>query len=222
MYLPIIGMVIFFGSSDLIKRLDFKKLKNLIPALAVIILFSITSFNYSSVYKDKMSFWQKAVADSPKSSDAHNGLATAYLMDGKLAEAEAEFLTTVELNPTDKRVHLLLGLYYLDQGQYDKAKEEFEKEIQIDSKQFVAYHGLGRIYAQDNNLKEAEKYFLKTLELNADYILARQDMVVLYFSQNKHPQAVAQLKELLKIQRPEAMHPQILKILEIYRKESSL
>jgi len=222
LYLPLIGIFIFFGSSDLVQRLDFKKLKNLIPALAVIILFSITSFNYGSVYKDKMTFWQKAVADSPKLSEAHNGLATAYLMDGKMAEAEAEFVTTVELNPTEKRVHLLLGLYYLNQGQYDKAKEKFEKEIQIDPEQFVAYHGLGRLYAQSNNLKEAEISFLKTLELNADYVLARQDLVVLYFSQNKHPQAVAQLKELLKIQQPEAMHPQILKILEIYRKESSL
>ena len=221
LYLPLIGILIFFGSSDLVKRVDFKKLRNLGPALAVIILFSILTLNYGSFYKDKMSFWQKAVADSPKLSEAHNGLGTAYLMDNKFSEAEAEFMTTIELNPTEKRVHLLLGLYYLDQGQYDKAKEEFEKEIKIDPGQFVAYHGLGRIYAQGSNLKEAEKYFLKTLELNADYVLARQDLVVIYFYQNKHPQAVAQLKELLKIQRPEAMHPQILKILEIYRKESA-
>lgn len=219
LYLPMVGMFIFFGSSDLIKRLDFKKFKILGPALVIIVLFSFLAFDYGGAYRGKMAFWQKAVADSPELSEAHNGLATVYLMDGKLAEAEAEFIITTELNPTEKRVHLLLGLYYLNQGQFDKAKKEFEKEIQIDPEQFVAYHGLGRIYAQDNDLKEAEKYFLKTLELKADYVLARQDIVVLYFSQNKHPQAVAQLKELLKIQKPEAMHPQILKILEIYKKE---
>ncbi|MDO8496197.1 MAG: tetratricopeptide repeat protein [bacterium] len=222
LYLPLIGILIFFASSDLIKRLDFKKLKNLGPALVVIILFSFITFNYSGVYKDKMSFWQKAVADSPQSFQAHNGLATAYLTDGKTEEAIAEFTKTLEINPEIRRVHLLLGLYYLDQGRYDEAKTEFEKEIKIDPQQFVAYHGLGRIYAQDNNLKEAEKYFLKTLEFNVDYVLARQDIIVLYFSQGKHPQAIAQLKELLKTQRPEAMHPQILEILEVYSKESGL
>ncbi len=220
LYLPLVGILIFFASSGWMNRLDFKKLKNLGPALVIIILFSVFTLNYSGAYKDKMSFWQKAVADSPQSFQSHNGLATAYLIDGKTEEAVTEFTKTLEINPKAKRVHLLLGLYYLDQGQYDKAKAEFEKEIELDSRQFVAYHGLGRIYASKKNLKEAEKYFVKTLELNADYVLARQDLVVLYFSQNKHPQAIAQLKELLKTQRPEAMHPQILKILEIYSKES--
>ena len=223
LYLPMVGIFIFFAS--LRGQVPFLRQKRYLTpffAVAVIVLFSALAFNYSNVYKDKISFWQKAVTDSPQLAEAHNGLATAYLMDGKLKEAEAEFAATLEIDPIKKRVHLLLGLYYLDQGQYDKAKEEFEKEIQIDSNQFVAYHGLGRISAQNNDLKEAETYFLKTLELNDSYVLARQDLAVLYFSQNKHPQAIAQLKELLKVQRPEAMHPQILKILEIYAKQTGI
>ena len=229
LYLPLIGMLIFFAGLRgqvpflLQKRyLTPSVVKVVAPAIGVVVLFSVLAFNYSSAYKDKMAFWQKAVADSPQSFQAHNGLATAYLTDGKTEEAITEFIKTLEINPEIRRVHLLLGLYYLDQNQYDEAKTELEKEIQIDPQQFVAYHGLGRIYAQDKNLKEAERYFLKTLELNVDYVLARQDIVVLYFSQNRHPQAVAQLKELLKTQRPEAMHPQILKILETYSKESGL
>ncbi|MDP3792286.1 MAG: tetratricopeptide repeat protein [bacterium] len=221
LYLPLIGILIFFANSELLRRLDLKKIKVLAPVVAIIVLFSVLAVNYSSNYKSKISFWQRAVFSSPQSADAHNGLATAYLIDSRIEEARAEFLKTLELNPNERGVHLLLGLYYLDQNSYDKAKAELEKEIEIDPKQFVAYHNLGRIYAQDNNLKEAEKYFLKTLELNTDYVLARQDIVVLYFSQNKHLQAIAQLKELLKIQRPEAMHPQILKILEIYSKEAT-
>ena len=110
----------------------------------------------------------------------------------------------------------------MDKEKYDEAKLEFEKEIETDQNQFVAYHNLGRIYAQGNNYKEAEKYFLKTIEISPDYVLVHQDLVVLYFVQNKHPQAIVQLKELLRIQKPEAMHPQILKILETYAKESAL
>ncbi len=222
LYLPLLGIIIFFAGSDLVNRLDFKKIRVLAPAAAIVVLFSVLAFNYSGVYKDKMSFWQTAVADSPQSSLAHSNLATAYLIDGKTEEAMAEFNETLKINPKEKRVHLLLGFFYLNQGMYDKAKIEFEKEIEIDRGQFVAYHSLGRIYAQKNNLKEAERYFLKTLEINPDYVLARQDLVVLYFSQNKHPLAVVQLKELLRVQRPEAMNPQILKILEIYAKEAAL
>lgn len=221
LYLPMIGILIFFARGQVPFLLQKRYLTPLF-SLAIIVLFAFLAFNYSSFYKNKMSFWQKAVADSPQSFQAHNGLATAYLTDGKTEEAIAEFTKTLEINPEIRRVHLLLGLYYLDQNRYDEAKTEFEKEVEIDPQQFVAYHGLGRIYAQAKNLKEAEKYFLKTLEFNVDYVLARQDVIVLYFSQGKHSQAIAQLKELLKTQRPEAMHPQILEILEVYSKESGL
>ena len=221
LYLPLLGIIIFVAGSDWVNRLDFKKIKIIAPATAIVVLFSAFAFNYSGVYRDKMSFWQMAVADSPRSSIAHSNLATAYLIDGKTEEAMAEFEKTLELNPKEKRIHLLLGLFYLNQGMHDKAKMEFEKEIDTDPYQFVAYHGLGRIYAQKRNMKEAEKYFLKTVEINPDYVLARQDLVVLYFSQNKHPLAIAQLKELLRVQRPEAMNPKILKILETYAKEAA-
>ena len=222
LYIPLLGIIIFFASSDLVKRLDLKKIKVLAPISAIVILYSVLAFNYSNAYKDKMSFWQTAIADSPQSSIAHSNLATSYLIDGKTEEAMAEFTETLKINPKEKRIHLLLGLYYLNQGMYDKAKGEFEEEINTDPYQFVAYHSLGRIYAQKGNMKEAETYFLKTLEINPDYVLARQDLVILYFYQNKHPQAVAQLKELLRIQKPEAMNPEILKILDIYAKQAAI
>jgi tetratricopeptide (TPR) repeat protein len=156
----------------------------------------------------------------PRSSQARKNTAVAYLMKGDLEKAKAEFAKITESNPSEKGIHLPLGLYYLDREEYDKAKLEFEKEVDIDPNQFVAYHNLGRIYARANNYKESEKYFLKTVEIDPDYVLAHQDLVVLYFSQNKHPQAIAQLKELLRLQKPEAMHPQIIKILETYSKET--
>jgi len=225
LYLPLIGILIFFASSKWMNRLDFRGLTSKLRlnlVWGIIILFSVLAFNYSGYYRDRLTFWERATADSPASPQAQKGLATAYLADGRTEEANERFMKTLELNPQEKGVHLLLGLYYLDQEEYDKGKEELEKEIEIVPNQFIAHHSLGRIYAQKGNYKEAEKYFLKTVEINPDYVLVRQDLVVLYFTQNKHPQAITQLKELLRIQKPEAMHPQILKILEIYAKETAL
>jgi len=218
LYLPMLGLFIFFISLVPEHRTSYRFL---LPAAGVFVLFSVLAFNYSGFYKDKMTFWQKAVADSPQSSRAHNGLASSYIVDGKLEEAETEFKKALALNPKEKRIHLLLGLSYLDKKMYSEAQTELEKEIEVDPKQFVAYHNLGRIYAQNKNLKKAEEFFLKTVEINPDYVLTRQDLAVLYYSQNKHPQAVVQLKELLRVQKPEVMHPQILKILETYAKEAA-
>lgn len=224
LYLPLVGIIIFFASLKLKKRgqVPFLLQKRDLTPFFVVVLFSVLTYNYSSAYKDKIVFWQKAVTDSPLSFQAHNSLATAYLTDGKIEEAMIEFNKTLKINPKAKRVHLLLGLYYLDQNQYDEAKAEFEKEIEIDPKQFVAYHNLGRIDAQRKNLKKAEKNFLKALDINSDYVLVQQDLTVLYFSQNKHSQAIVHLKKLLKLQTVESLHPQIRKILEIYVKEAAL
>ena len=220
LYLPIVGIFIFLAGFLQVLSIKLRKIWPIVAGVAV--LFLILAYNYSGSYKNKTEFWQKAVADSPRLAEAHNGLATVYLTDGKIPEAMAEFSNTLDLNPKTRRAHLLLGLYYLDKEKYEEAKSEFEKEIETDPKQFIAYHNLGRIYAQRKNMKEAEANLLKAVELSSNYVLARQDLVVLYFSQNKHKEALTHLKELLKIQRPEAMHPQILEILEIYGKEAAL
>lgn len=222
LYLPMIGVLIFFaGLLSKSRYFDLQRRQGGLLVGLIAVVFVILSFNYSGVYKDRFSFWQRAVADSPKTSQAHKGLATAYLMDGKFGEAELNFVKALELNPKEKGIHLILGLYYLDQNRYPEAREELEKEIESDPRQFIAHHALGRISAQAGNLKKAEEYFLKALEINPDYILAHQDLVVLYFSQNKHPKAIAEIKELLKLQSAESLHPQILKILEIYGKEAA-
>ncbi|OGN13104.1 MAG: hypothetical protein A3J47_01280 [Candidatus Yanofskybacteria bacterium RIFCSPHIGHO2_02_FULL_43_22] len=193
--------------------------------------YSLAMFGYKIISKKLLVFCLLAAGIAvlffvlvvlSQSSQARKNRAVAYLLKGDFEKAKAEFAKVSELSPNEKGVHLPLGLYYLDRGQYDEAKLELEKEIEIDPNQFVAYHNLGRIYAQRKNYKEAENYFLKTIEINPDHILARQDIVVLYFSQNKHPQAIVQLKELLRLQKPEAMHPQIIKILETYIKEAKL
>lgn len=230
LYLPLVGVLMFFAglkgqclfkvSGTFFATKKVPDTFSCVTFLVAFVLFSVFAFNYSSFYRDRLTFWEKAAADSPTSSQGQKGLAMAYLANGRIDEANAKFVRTLELNPQEKGVHLLLGLYYLEQKQYDKGIEELEKEIEIDPTQYIAHYSLGRVYAQKSNYKEAEKYFLKTVEINPDFVLARQDLTVLYFSRNKHSQAVVQLKELLRIQRPEAMHPQILKILEIYAKET--
>lgn len=224
LYLPLIGMMLFLaGSFSAFPSFSWSKFKNLTGRLgaAIIVLFAALAFNYSGVYKDQLSFWRKAAADSPRLAEARQGLATAYLLEGKIEQAQAEFEKTLALNPAKKGVHLLLGLYYLEQNSLTLAREELEKEIAIDPNQFVAYHGLGRIYAQGQDLKKAEENFLKTLMINPDFVLVLQDLTVLYFSQNKHPQAIAYLKKLLDRQTLDSLHPQIRKILEIYTQEIS-
>jgi len=219
LYLPLVGIFIFFAG--LMSGYSMSRYRRLLP-VGIAVLFLFLSFNYSDSYRGRLVFWEKAVADSPQVPQSHKGLATAYLADDKLEDAKEEFEEAIRLNPNERGVHLILGLYLADLGQYDEAGEELKKEIEIDPNQFIAYHSLGRISAFERNLGKAEEYFLKTLEINPDYILAYQDLAVLYFSQNKHPQAVVQIKELLKRQTVESLHPQIVKIIEIYAKETVL
>jgi tetratricopeptide (TPR) repeat protein len=74
----------------------------------------------------------KGVEDGALVAATHSALGEVYFRQGKLDEAQAEFLTALKLNPADSRSYL--GLARLDQATYDfkKAKVAIDKAHSLD------------------------------------------------------------------------------------------
>ena len=115
----------------------------------------------------------------PMYTKSHCGLASAYIGQGKLMEAENSANEALRLDPdyrlahehleAIKQVYYNRALNYLDNLQYDEAIIEFKVVLNKDSKFIDAHCGLGRVYFEQGNLRKAEDSAKEALKLSNNY-----------------------------------------------------
>jgi hypothetical protein len=180
LYLPLIGLIISLPETDLIKNAK-KKILNRV-CLVIIIVFSILTYRYSRIFKDKITFWEYAAKTSPHLPLVYRNLGAMYYLEGNLHKAEDAWKKALALNPVELMVHNNLGLIYMKKGMYREAEEEFKKELAINPLFDTAHYNYGLLCLYTNRLKEAEYFLKKTLEINPEYIDAIQ-LLMNYYSQ---------------------------------------
>lgn len=79
-------------------------------------------------------------------------LGELYRYEGRLDEAEAEALKSIEMNPRFTPGHFVLGLVYQDRGLYDEAIEAIQKAVDVSPAWKWA---LGSAYVKAGRLDEA-------------------------------------------------------------------
>lgn len=196
-YLPIIGIFIVFMEIGSL-RTRVTSLKFGIIGLACIVFFSTITIQYSSNFKDKISFWESAVNSSPSSAFSYKHLGVAYQLDDRFAEAEDAYKKALEKNPTEPKVHNNLGTIFQTKGLTDVAEAEFLKEIEISPNLSDPYFHLGFIYFKEGKLKEAEEMWIKTLELNSEHLEAHRNLAIFYYEQKNFNNAWYHYNELAK------------------------
>lgn len=202
LYVPIIGFLILISEINLRKIFSVPE-KLVLPFMTGIIvaLFAVTTIHLRD-FKDRLSFWQSAVNNSPHLARAHNGLGSSLLAQGSFDLAEKEYLEALKLNPDEKKIHNNLGVLYVNKKMFDKAESEFKKEIEINPKYEAGYYNLARLHAQEENFLEAEKYWLRVIELKADYIQAHQDLAVYYFQSKNYEKSLYHINEIVRFNAP--------------------
>ncbi len=210
-YLPMIGFLIILAEIDWIKNLNFRRKKDLLAAVFVLLIFSSITFLYSFSFRNRLSFWTNAATNSPHSPLAHRNLGAMYYLDGNLDKAEPEYKKSLELNPREQMVHNNLGLIYMNKGQFAQAEEEYKKEFLVNPLYDNAHFNLGILYAKEGKFAQAEESWKKTIEINPDYAAAYQNLAILSYQANNLPQAVYYVRELQKRGLP--INPELLKIL---------
>ena len=151
-------------------------------------------YNLGSTYLDNKQYseaiveFKEAINNAsmidPIYTKAHCGLASAYIGQDKLEEAENSANEALRLDPNYRLAHERLeaikqayynrALNYLDNLQYDEAIIEFNAVLNRDSKFIDAHCGLGRAYLGQGNLREAENSTKEALKLNINYQPALQ------------------------------------------------
>ncbi len=117
----------------------------------------------------------RALELGPELAEAHVARGHAVSLQGRRAEAEAEFETALSLNPQLFDAAYMYGRALVAQGQLDRAAKMFERAAELRPEDYVVPGLLGGAYASLGRTADAQRAFKrqinaasKRLELNPD------------------------------------------------------
>jgi tetratricopeptide (TPR) repeat protein len=165
MYLPAIGLWLIAADqfSVLYARTAFRKAKMIAGACIVVCLAALT-FVRNNVWSDNISFYSAMVKANPDSELAHYSLGLAYMQNGEIARAQAEWKRTAKANPNYFNVLGLLGQSYLMGNSWKEAEYYYTMAAQANPGDIDAIYNLAVIEEKLGKPREALFYYEKFLE----------------------------------------------------------
>jgi len=103
--------------------------------------------------------YELSLESDPTSIEPQEELAVAYLLRGRMAEAERILKGILVLNEANAKAHNSLGWIALKKKEMPLAREHLEKALQLDSDLIDAYINLGMLYKETGDLERARSSF---------------------------------------------------------------
>lgn len=180
LYLPFIGLLMFFAETSLLQVLDEPAGGWLLaPWLFVLITFASITFVHEGVFSDRLTFWQSAAASSLHSSFTQKNLGAMYYLDKEYSLAETYSRRALALNPRETMVHNNLGLIYAALGRREEAEQEYLRELAFNPYYDSAHYNLGLLYYQQGDFAAAKREWEEALSINPGYADALQGLWML-------------------------------------------
>jgi arylsulfatase A-like enzyme/uncharacterized protein HemY len=120
-------------------------------------------------------YFEKCLAENPRSASAHNGLAAVYLnrdANGDMARAEEHLSAAAAINPTLLSLRYNMAQLREKQDRLAEAAELYLEEIRDAPKSYKALYNLSRVYRLMGREDEEYETLKKTLEVEPDFPIA--------------------------------------------------
>jgi tetratricopeptide (TPR) repeat protein len=173
-YLPCIGLVIAatWAVSDLSAGWRHRQVALGCLMTAALSTLIACSFFQTAHWKDSESLWNHALACTSNNPLAHFNLGNAFLKQGKLDDAVAQYQKALEIQPGLASVHYNLGNAFLDLGKLDDAIAQYRKTLEIRPNNADSYYNLGRALFMQGKLDDAIADYRKAVEIEPDSVEA--------------------------------------------------
>lgn len=183
-YVPMLGIIFIVLTNPLLEKYAREKKYFWICVFGAVIFLSCLTFAYARNFKDRLIFWQNAVAHSPHYPLAHRNLGVMYYFEKDFKRAMSEYQEALTLNPAEPMAHNNLGVIYMNQGRLDEASAEYLEELKINPNYENALFNLGLIYFSQNRGGEAAKLWERIINVNPSYWSAYEGLAAYYQSIN--------------------------------------
>ncbi len=151
-----------------------------------------------------MKAWNEAVFQmyqrAPASFRVNQLSGEIFEIEGRYAEAAAEYRKAIEKNPAALNLHYRLGRALLleshDATHLRDARREFEAELLLNPSDAVAEYQIGQTLVAEQNAAGAGQHFAKAVSLNPDFAEA----LIALAKTNSGSDAIALLERAVKLQ----------------------
>ncbi len=141
---------------------------------------------------------RKAIQLKPHFYD-YNDLGLALQIQGKAAQAIAEFQEAIRLKPDDHKVHSNLGIALRDQGKLAEAIAEFREAIRLKPDDSALHSNLGTALREQGKLQEAIAEQREAIRLKSDNSTAYNNLGYALQQSGRLTEAIAEYREAVRL-----------------------
>lgn len=107
----------------------------IVAALSILVVFTVSTLDRSSVWRDDLTLWTDSVKKSPLSTNVHYNLAWAIQRSGDTSGALEHYHAAIKLDdkPYYPDAHYNLAKIYYSKGHLDEALGHFRAVVEIDA-----------------------------------------------------------------------------------------
>ncbi|MDW8240272.1 MAG: tetratricopeptide repeat protein [Acidobacteriota bacterium] len=147
---------------------------------------------------------------------ARSNLGNLWLMQNRLAAAEAEYARALQFDPQDATALHNRGVCRLKQQQFEQARDDFAAAIEADPRQAAPRIGLGLAYIGLNRIDEAVTAFISALQPDYTNRTAYRNLAYLFISREQARNLIQQRLQQMADIEPAAQAPlnQFIRFLE--------
>ncbi len=156
-------------------------------------------------YRTEIVLWKDTAEKSPNKALVHNNLATAYMEEKMLEDAERELALALQLNPVQSDAYANLGHIHFQRDNMKQAVEEFDRSLALGSNKPDTYYFAGLAWSKQSSYRRAIPFLKQAVKMRPDKANYHFDLGNAYQNTKFFDDALREFKLTLKIQ-PE--HPQ--------------
>ncbi len=197
LYLPIIGIllllpqtIIFSDHSGYNQNLVFA------GAIAVILLFTILNVLHQPKFKNEITFWENAVADSPSSSYAHKLLGVKYFTKSAFEQSEEEILEALRIDSTERYANFYYAKNLLHKNPRDPRAEYYLLKEEKEHSGFIDnLFELAKVNFEKGDKTTARFYLEECVRITPTFMPAKNNLLLLLIEFGEKEKALAKIDQ---------------------------
>lgn len=175
------------------------QLKNTLPENKEVLLMLVRNYYFLNDFVKAENYLKKLITTDARDSGYYSLLAQIQKHLGKIAEAEENYLKSINLQPLSPETFYNLGILYSETGNYEKASLCFCKSVSLDKNFYKAYYNYGNVLRKLKEYKKAAEAYRNAIRIKPDYEDALYNMGVVSENDLDFKEAEESYKKVLQI-----------------------